>query len=421
MLGIALEGGGAKGAYEVGALKAIREMNRSIDAIAGTSVGSINAAFVAMDRLEALERIWLSTEMQDMIAGDAESLKRIMALDIKGDTDFQKLKTAVLTTLKQGGLDVTPFKTMLRTWVDEDMVRSSAIAYGLVSLSVPDFKPIEVFIEDIPQGALHDYILASSNFPAFKGDEDSDKKWVDGGFYDNLPINMLLDRGCDEVIAIRLMAMGRIRKVRNPERARITYILPSEDLGRTLEIDSSRAEINIQMGYYDALRVLKPLKGRYYYLSSGIETETLLQELVQTPPHILKRVARLFGEHTDPIRAIFERVIPSVSGALGLDDTADYETVGIAFYEQLAKLAAIPRYRVLSFSQLRAEVHAHYTHNAVSADALNSIAKLLVSTLSKTGFQLLPQAQKDQFIRHLYTVMISSTKKPEGVEGQATI
>ena len=45
--GLVLAGGGGKGAYQMGAWKALREMNITFDAIAGVSIGSINGALIA--------------------------------------------------------------------------------------------------------------------------------------------------------------------------------------------------------------------------------------------------------------------------------------------------------------------------------------------------------------------------------------
>ena len=45
MLGLALEGGGAKGAYEIGAYRALTELGYRFDVICGVSIGAINAAF----------------------------------------------------------------------------------------------------------------------------------------------------------------------------------------------------------------------------------------------------------------------------------------------------------------------------------------------------------------------------------------
>ena len=45
--GLILAGGGAKGAYQIGAWKALIELGIQIEAIAGTSIGAINGAFIA--------------------------------------------------------------------------------------------------------------------------------------------------------------------------------------------------------------------------------------------------------------------------------------------------------------------------------------------------------------------------------------
>jgi len=50
--GIVLEGGGARGAYQIGVWKALREAGVKIRGVAGTSVGALNGALICMDDLE---------------------------------------------------------------------------------------------------------------------------------------------------------------------------------------------------------------------------------------------------------------------------------------------------------------------------------------------------------------------------------
>ncbi|MBI4324617.1 MAG: patatin-like phospholipase family protein [Chloroflexi bacterium] len=58
-IGLVLSGGGAKGAYQVGSLKMLRQAGvAQFAAIAGTSVGSLNACLVAADKLVPAERLW---------------------------------------------------------------------------------------------------------------------------------------------------------------------------------------------------------------------------------------------------------------------------------------------------------------------------------------------------------------------------
>jgi len=58
MYGLVLEGGGAKGAYHIGALKALNELNIEIDAVAGTSIGAMNGAMFVQDKLNIAYDYW---------------------------------------------------------------------------------------------------------------------------------------------------------------------------------------------------------------------------------------------------------------------------------------------------------------------------------------------------------------------------
>lgn len=55
-----LSGGGARGAYEVGVLKALAELGVTFDLVFGTSIGAVNASFFAQGDLSRLEELWCS-------------------------------------------------------------------------------------------------------------------------------------------------------------------------------------------------------------------------------------------------------------------------------------------------------------------------------------------------------------------------
>ena len=62
MFGLVLEGGGARGAYHIGAYKAIKELDIEIGGIAGTSIGAINGAMMVQGDYDLLEKVWLSVD-----------------------------------------------------------------------------------------------------------------------------------------------------------------------------------------------------------------------------------------------------------------------------------------------------------------------------------------------------------------------
>jgi predicted acylesterase/phospholipase RssA len=67
-IGLVLAGGGFKGSFQIGAWKALREKLAEMGitrfhAIAGTSVGALNAVLIANDDPQAAERIWLERDI----------------------------------------------------------------------------------------------------------------------------------------------------------------------------------------------------------------------------------------------------------------------------------------------------------------------------------------------------------------------
>ena len=56
--GLVLDGGGARGAYQIGAWKALVEAGVKFNAVAGTSVGALNGALICMGDVEKAESFW---------------------------------------------------------------------------------------------------------------------------------------------------------------------------------------------------------------------------------------------------------------------------------------------------------------------------------------------------------------------------
>lgn len=403
MRGLALEGGGARGSFQVGAIKALYEKGYTFDVVAGTSIGSINGALIALGDIDQMQEIWESAEMADMVDGDAEVIKELINFEFK--SDLHKLREVIINTFKQGGFDVTPFRMGLRAAIDEKALRASAMDYGLVTLSLTDLKPIEIFIEDIPEGKLHDYILASSNFPAFKDEKFDNKKMLDGAFFDNLPINMLIDRGCDEVVAVRLNSMGRIRKPPKKTKTNIIMIEPSEDLGKTLGVDPVRAKHNMKLGYFDTMRVIGNLKGERYYVENLPDEQFLVSTLAEMPDQTASKIAELIKSEKPLKRMIFEDFMPLISELVKADKSHTYAELTLSFYEHVAELLEIDRFEIFSFESFVEKVDAVYESSSQYAGHADDFAKYLINLIPLKGMGLLPQKTKDHLIMQIFRLM----------------
>ena len=105
-----------------------------------------------------------------------------------------------------------------------DRFYASPVDFGLVTVEYPSFRPVLLKKADIPPEKLCDYLMASAAcFPAFQVRKIDDGRYVDGGYFDNVPINLAVDMGAEEIIAVELQDINLVKPVRNRE-VRITRI-----------------------------------------------------------------------------------------------------------------------------------------------------------------------------------------------------
>ena len=76
MYALVLEGGGAKGSYQIGACKALKELGIDFVAVAGTSIGALNGAMVVQDQLDKAYEIWYNITPAQIFNLEEEGLKK---------------------------------------------------------------------------------------------------------------------------------------------------------------------------------------------------------------------------------------------------------------------------------------------------------------------------------------------------------
>lgn len=265
MVGLALEGGGAKGSYQAGAYMALKKCHIHIDAVAGTSIGSLNGAFIASHEEDKMLALWRDATMHDLLGIDDEQAMSIL----KNGLTIENVKWTfkeLYRAFKNHGLDMSNYRALVRNNIDEESVRKSDIKYGLTTIKMGGFKPMELTIDQIPKGKLHDYIVASSYLPVFKREKlVDDSYYLDGGFYNLCPTDMLENMGCDKIYTINIKGIGH-RKRFKKQKAEIIEIKPYGNLGSIIIFDKTTSEENITRGYYDTLKVLGKIDGiRYYF------------------------------------------------------------------------------------------------------------------------------------------------------------
>mgnify|MGYP001060427915 CR=1 FL=1 len=340
--GIVLDGGGARGAYQIGAWKALKEAGMKINAVAGTSVGALNGALICMDDVEMAEKIWSEMTFSKVMDVDDTWMEDLFS----GKGKFADVLAEIWKTLSDGGVDVTPLRELIHSVIDEEKIRNSGKEFCLLTFSVTDMKELDLSIEDIPDGMLEDFLLASAYLVGFKNEKLHGKRYIDGGVVNNVPLNSLVKRGYTDIIEIRIHGPGRVPRVKLPKDSEVYEIGPRVRLGSIIEFEGKKSRRNFKIGYYDAKRLLYGLEGIIYYLEQTHDDAWYEQQLEG------------ISEREKAEMAFVLKL------ALGFSDKELY----LAMLEATAKLLRVPKYEIYTVDALTEVVKERY---ALLADKIN--------------------------------------------------
>ena len=349
--GLVLEGGGAKGSFQIGAWRALREAGIKIKGVSGVSVGALNGALICMDDPEKAEDIW-------------HNINYSAVMDFNMNTG-SILETAeeIKKLIKDRGVDIRPLKKLLHETVDEEKIRNSHCELFATTFSVSDMKLLNIDVKSASEGKMEEILLASAFFPVLKTEKLSGKLYTDGGGFNNVPLDVLVDRGYQDVIVVRIYGPGydREKKVKIPEGTNIYHIAPREELGGVLEFDKKRSRKNMALGYLEASRLLYGLDGRRYYIYAPYEEpyyfDRMMSELELLKIYLESVLDEEALAYLDGYRFYTENVFPELARELKLKPDWDYKDMYLAILEELAVTFKISRYRVYKADELAREIH----------------------------------------------------------------
>lgn len=199
--GLVLVGGGAKGAYQAGAVKFIAELGLKPNIIAGTSIGALNGAVLSsylsfFDAAERLNQLWDYIARANILRWNKDPHPFFDPEPIE-----QMLRKAVNAVELRHGIElwVTVFPSLNIDGLNSSfLINFARVASGVNAewLCVRDFPDDET---------VYNLLLASAAIPlAFPCRNIDGQSYVDGGLKDNIPVKALAQRGCKNVIVIHL-------------------------------------------------------------------------------------------------------------------------------------------------------------------------------------------------------------------------
>ena len=360
--GIVLEGGGAKGAYQVGAWAALLEAGIKIKGIAGTSVGALNGALMCMDDLREAEKLWDNISWSQVMDIDDTLIEQWKARDFSS-LSLHELLAEGKRILKDRGLDITPLKQLIERTIDEDKIFQSDKEFFVSTISLSDRKPLIVNMKEVAEGEMKDMLLASAYLPGFKRERLGGKLYADGGGANNVPVDVLADRGYKDIIVIRIYGLGydTEKSFVIPEDVSLYHIAPRQNLGGILEFDKKKTRRNRKLGYLDGKRLLYGLAGKRYYIdASGSEAyyfDNMMSEAELLKGYLMRGILQEELEEPFGYRKYTEVIFPRLAQEFGLEKDWDYRDLYVSVLEHLAGKLRISRMRVYSVPELLMKIH----------------------------------------------------------------
>lgn len=375
-----MEGGGAKGAFHCGAVKALYDNGYVFDGIAGTSIGAVNAAMIAQDNgYQTCLDMWLHLTAGEFTELDDAEVDKFINKNISLASVSYWVKK-VFQTIKTRGIPTNKVMTLLKKYISEEKLRNSSVDFALVTYSLSGRTPVKLFLKDIPKGELHEFIMASAYYPAFKLDRINGQYYVDGGICDNMPIGFMADNGYNEIIAIRTMSRMPY-SLPSDDSVKVSYIRPSAPIGKTAYVSQRLIRRNIKLGYYDALRFIKGYLGHDYYIGGNITK--LTRYLRSLPAENIEKAAKIFDLPKD---ASVENVICKADDFLKksykLPDENPLDGI-LTLLEEYAKIFETEKFKIYDttdefIDEIRNKVRVH----ALTAKDANK-KTLLTETVKK--------------------------------------
>lgn len=296
--GLVLSGGGAKGAYQVGVIRALVEANVQVDMISGASIGALNGGILAgagplSKGLERLDTLWstlakatplkinpmmyvqLLVAAGAMVMPQARVLMAILGLkssSVLSDTRLQELMDEYLNVEGLGKgvpLYVSVYKTLGAVI---DLQRCLSAAAGLKDTPPSEFIHLQSLAKEEQRNALMASAALPMLFEARKVRGDLYTDGSQGGWstaQGNTPIQPLVDNGCLLVLVTHLSNGSLWNRHDFPDVA-VLDIRPKTSMARgtgpfggvkdLLGFDVSKIQSWIDQGYEDTMRSLNEAK-----------------------------------------------------------------------------------------------------------------------------------------------------------------
>ncbi|MGX7031503.1 patatin-like phospholipase family protein [Vagococcus zengguangii] len=368
--GLVLSGGGAKGAYQIGAWQAFNEVDWTINIITGTSVGALNGGLIMQGDFEAAKQMWEEIATDKILDFPLESEGSVYQPEQLLDNIQAFIKAALLNK----GVSTEPLKTMIDKLLIPRKIKQNLADFYLCTTRLRSMREQVIEIKNQPDELVSQWLLASSSFfPAMSATDVQGEAYIDGGYRNNIPLDVALERGATSLMVVDIVGPGVTKINTIAPEIPVRMLRSHWSLGTVLLFDHERSKWNIKLGYLEAKKMLGDLSGRHYSFNYAAEQ----QPLRAINYRLLRRVfsdKQIKVLSNDELDAII-RKIRKLS-----NDRVSVHTWLFDLFEHLAKILGVVPTQVYSYESFIEEIVMAYDQargekTQVSADMLLSMGE----------------------------------------------
>lgn len=359
---------GAKSSYEIGCIKAIKELNTDITATSGAFVGVINAVLIAVTDIDGMVKFWRTASK----IGLTDIINRVSRMYVEEweRYDRSQFMMKYLTFVVSDDSDMQKLRKLLGQYITENAVKSASVKCSIVGVSPYTFE-LECFsAEKIPKGQLIDYIMCSVLYPVLSV--------TDGKTSGVLPYESSPYKAIDMFSPSLVLSTDEMSAQPNPSESRmnIKLIRPTEMMPFSFNESAQDMIKNIRLGYIDTLREVSFSYGSTYYINRLVDDspESLKSRMNAVPSahsgELISFLLRISG--SDP-KVISERIAAMLLGA-GIKSGDMY----VALTENAASLLGIDKTEKYTDKSLREVLSGRIKKLCVeNAGELNDVGKVI--------------------------------------------
>lgn len=377
-IGVVMSGGGAKGLYHIGVLKALEENSIPIDYVAGTSMGAIvGSLYAAGYSPQEISDIATSGELASWVSGRIDNnygayfrehtkirqRDDLLGLRLESDESSKASLYMPRSVIPSIQVDMALSNYLYPATVAcEGNFDNLMVPFMCVASDIMERRQKVIF----QSGDLGRAVRASMALPvAFKPIINDEQVLYDGGISDNFPWQpMMRTMRPDFMIGVSCTSdeytpdesVSMVDHILMLTMNRTNYEMP-EDVSIFIEhdvpvgtLDFSKAQMVIDLGYSDAMEMMDSIKGRTTRRTSPEEFERRRREFRAKSPELIFDSYKIEGLSPEQLQYVYSNVAISRKDHKVLQREMTFEELKTNLYSILSSNDFTTEYPILNYN-----------------------------------------------------------------------